>query len=930
MEELVCIADKIRPNVEQAMKIEVAPWIRDYVVNMENLYTEVVLEKLDYKPTGEVRRVLSDYSELFTRADQEPDNPFCPGGFLAAKRLRLNDYKIVLKGDPGMGKTTLCKKIAWDWARTLFKEYHIVFFVYLKFVKPQDVIESIIIKQNPYIVGLNITERKIESILKTFGSKCLLILDGLDEHALGTNEDVSKIIRGEKCLDCNIIVTSRPHSTREIERYFPMIARVEGFTESKAEQFASKILQNDEKIAAVLKYNPVDFSQDVPIYKCPILLSFLCLLVREDDIDLSNTTIHIGEIYTRMVRCLFKKYLIRRELHFDAAQFETVLVSIGKLALKTLLSGDPLLQRSEVIREVGPKAFDYGLLIGHEDAHMLIKDETADIFVTCPHRSIQEFLGSLYLIWMLNKGEKMQSLLGVNYGKPIFLTNTLFLQFCLWFLRDDQTYFHLENRQKVYQCMKHVCVDLMNCGEIDLSNYPAFHSSSFNNIVKDKLRLSFLTDILVKCNKTSMLRLPSSSLLDSILGPISNILKDITSINCNYRKYNLNVFKGPELVINAFNDSSDDLNIIVKHYTRLINEPNVHLYLCNSMFQSEKILCPNVKSLYLSSLTEVREIFESSTKLNPRLTHFSIKHIENKAIMKREINKLANAVKKDSLLNLSHLAFLDCKKMEGKLSDLFKSTWPRLKHLDLKGTHISETDLEFLSLACNGVSKTLPNLTSLGLTIRDALKTCFCSKFFVLPWLNLESFHVDDQCADESLCQGLSIVTRDNKLPNLTCLTIGTMCLESLNLCSDKLPNLKVLHLHAVFTSSAIQFPDLHLQKVMRTELLSELKLKLFSALGFKGNVFSLITSSPLGQLTTLILSDSNLNSDDLASLARAKVNGYLPLLKHLDISCYYSAISSDFTRLFDGPCTWNGLLSLSLDIGNRLKKKISTRLSIT
>ena len=91
-----------------------------------------------------------------------------------------------------MGKTTLCKKIAWDWARKLFKEYHIVFFVYLKFVKPQDVIESIIMKQNPYIVGLNITERKIEGILKTFGSKCLLILDGLDEHALGTNEDVSK------------------------------------------------------------------------------------------------------------------------------------------------------------------------------------------------------------------------------------------------------------------------------------------------------------------------------------------------------------------------------------------------------------------------------------------------------------------------------------------------------------------------------------------------------------------------------------------------------------------------------------------------------------------------------------------------------------------------------------------------------------------
>ena len=626
-------------------------------------------------------------------------------------------------------------------------------------------------------------------------------LDGLDEHALGTNKDVSKIIRGEKCLDCNIIVTSRPHSTREIERYFPVIARVEGFTENKAELFAAKILRNDEKTAAVLKYNPVDFRQDVPIYKCPILLSFMCLLVREDDIDLSNTTMHIGEIYTRMVRCLFKKYLIRKELHFDADQFETVLVSIGKLALKTLLSGDPLLQRSEVIKEVGPDAFDYGLLIGHEDAHMLIKDETADIFVTFPHRSIQEFFGSFYLIWMLNRGKEIQSLLGVE---PIFLTNILFLQFCLWFLCNDQTYFLLENRHKVYQCLKQYCVELMNWGRIDFNKYPAFHSPSFNDIVKDKLRLSFLTDILVKCNKTSRLDLPSSSLLDSILGSISNISKDITYIRCGDRSYCINIFQGAEIVIKTSNGFSDELNMIVKHYTRLINEPNVHFNLRNPKLQSEKILCPNVKKLHLTKLKGGNEIFESSTKLNPRLTHFILQDIENRAIMIREINQLANAVKSDNLLNLSHLTFLDCMNIDrqGILPGLFKSTWPKLKHLDLKGTRISETDLEFLSLACNGVSKTLPNLTSLGLTINEELKTCFCSNFFVLPWLNLKSFDVNNKCTDKSLCQGLSIATRDNKLENLTCLAIDTMYVESLNLCSDKLPNLKVLHLHTLFRAS--------------------------------------------------------------------------------------------------------------------------------
>ena len=277
---------------------------------------------------------------------------------------------------------------------------------------------------------LEITERKVRSILQLFGGNCLLILDGLDEHALGTNEDVLSIIRGEKYLKCNSIVTSRPHSTREIERYFQTVIKVEGFTRKNAEQFASKILTDKEIIEVVLNYEPTAFRKYIPIHKCPILLSFLCLLAREDDIDLSNTQMHTGEIYIRMVRCLYKKYVIRKGLPFNNDQFRATMTSIGKLALETLLSGDPLLKRADVIKEIGPDAFDYGLLNGHEDFR-LIRNVAADIFVTFPHRSIQEFLGSLYFIWILNKGDGIESLFSVKIRTPIFMTNTLFLQFCL-------------------------------------------------------------------------------------------------------------------------------------------------------------------------------------------------------------------------------------------------------------------------------------------------------------------------------------------------------------------------------------------------------------------------------------------------------------------------------------------------------------------
>ena len=38
-----------------------------------------------------------------------------------------------------------------------------------------------IIEQTPILEGLGVTPKKIKGILETFGPKCLIILDGLDE-----------------------------------------------------------------------------------------------------------------------------------------------------------------------------------------------------------------------------------------------------------------------------------------------------------------------------------------------------------------------------------------------------------------------------------------------------------------------------------------------------------------------------------------------------------------------------------------------------------------------------------------------------------------------------------------------------------------------------------------------------------------------------
>ena len=86
---------------------------------------------------------------------------------------------------------------------------------------------------------------------KKFGSRCLLVLDGFDEHALGQNEDVISIIENRKQPDCKI-VTSRPHSTRDVEEHFYTIGRVEGFTHGTAKIKKYRIRVEDSTLACVV------------------------------------------------------------------------------------------------------------------------------------------------------------------------------------------------------------------------------------------------------------------------------------------------------------------------------------------------------------------------------------------------------------------------------------------------------------------------------------------------------------------------------------------------------------------------------------------------------------------------------------------------------------------------------------------------------
>ena len=849
------------------MKIEPLPWLRDYFVDMNDVYTELNLKQIENKAHGEIFITLKDYGDVLIR-----------GSGLNSRN------KILMKGDPGMGKTILGKKIGLDWAVGIFRAFSIVFFVALKLVRPQQAIEDAILQQNSELLGLKVSKQKLASILDKFSDRCLLILDGLDEHGLGTNEDVLKIIRDEKLLDSGIVVFSRPHSAKDIEKYFHTIVSVSGFTAGEAEKFVSKIIKDKSRVKEILTFRPVDLTSNVPIKKCPILLAFLCALVNDSDIHLSDVTISVGEIYLRMIRHLYKKFVIRKGADFEEEEFVSMMKSVGKLALKTLTSDKPLLQRGEVLKIVGEYAFEYGFFAGHEDSRLSL-DVFSDIYVTYTHRSIEEFFGSFGFLQDLCDGKSVEDILGSDCRKPTFMVNPLALKFCLWFLSNSAI--HLSEKDNCYDKLVSYVAK-----RIDMKHFhPYFVSHQYPAIsitraieMNDVLELKFFRKALERCKRIRSLSLTFTipdNYIDYMLGSVSaHVLENLMEITIggyvHDKKADMDAFR---ISINTFSYQYllSHLDIMLSKYSVSRRNPQIYVRLGlrhGSEYDITNMIPYYVKELQLD--TKKRQctlIAAGEFPSCPTLTHLTLSSFQIDSSVSQALTK---AVQRGKLPKLTSVKLLGC--------SLGNSNFPELPEFCFQADSLP------------GIS---PNLS----LPQHPLKAVTALKL-----VQIDPDHINDMIA----------VVRQGLLSNLRELNMSfdvsfdTALKRNM---SDwfvrefdpaHAPFLEKLTL-GHFITSADQLRTLFC-KLAQTKVGY---LDLTGSHGVTGSL-SVLFANPFPVLHSLVLQDCALNSDDLRSLAQGNVQGKLPQLRHLDISQTNNiAITQD---LFSHSAKWDQLLTLATD----------------
>ncbi|PCI39287.1 MAG: hypothetical protein COB50_01340, partial [Thiotrichales bacterium] len=243
--------------------------------------------------------------------------------------------KILITGEPGIGKSTLSQYLANKWGKgeqtdknSLWQnKFDYVFWLPLKnlvtYLDEKD--EKLplnlasILKQECFLDKSEISLEEIEAVLKRCGNKTLMILDGYDEITDICNQKTHPIrqildkLFGEGKYfgmyeNLHVLMTTRPYSTSNYK--FDRVLQNVGFNQDNIKQYVGKYFGKDKKKSDALLHYIEASSELKGISYVPLNLRLLCNICENTDEDLSKMS--LAELYQVLINNFLKQYLIKQ------------------------------------------------------------------------------------------------------------------------------------------------------------------------------------------------------------------------------------------------------------------------------------------------------------------------------------------------------------------------------------------------------------------------------------------------------------------------------------------------------------------------------------------------------------------------------------------------------------------------------------------
>ena len=322
------------------------------------------------------------------------------------------DVMTIVEGSPGIGKTTFCLKLAYDWAHgnipseCSFPKFEFVFLLKCRDIDG-DIMEAISEQLLPRDMDMEKSVGKLLHLMKDIHNQerlMLIILDGLDELPGQSRHHVDELLHRRILPFYFVLATTRQERGIEVRKSvsFDIHLEIQGYTGSDSIAYVRRHFETighspkGEKLIEEMQQNTFLHA----LRNNPLNLLLLCVVYEDYEGKLPTSR---TELYQVIMQCLLRRYCAKRNLpapRNDFAlerKFEKEILALGELAWLCLLSDRYGFRESELdefeSRYPGLVARDLGLLYKEESLKRLMPQHEYCFL----HKTFQEYLAAAYI-----------------------------------------------------------------------------------------------------------------------------------------------------------------------------------------------------------------------------------------------------------------------------------------------------------------------------------------------------------------------------------------------------------------------------------------------------------------------------------------------------------------------------------------------------
>ena len=372
------------------------PWCEDFQFHLNDIYTRLLVVSREKKARATAEQRIVETTEIF-KPHEECRQP----------------RKVLIEGMPGMGKTTYCNKVAYDWAISMknegdcFPEFEMVLLLKCRDVEiGADLWGAIDDQLLPGEIHRKEREKFFEFIRQN-QSKVLLILDGLDELPSSKLPEFTDIIQGKILPLCHLVVTARHEAGIPMRKVCDTLLEIEGFTYQDSEEFILKYFAGKEDLAEKLLDRIRNEERLKEMTANPLNTALLCLLCEDFQGILPEIR---TQLYLEIVQCVLIRYEKKKGIPVENEDlieiYKDELKLLGLIALNGLYEDNMYFEDKKLAKKDADVP-GFGFLSAQPGS----SKRRPCMCYGFTHKSFQEFFAAHYLCCQLVSKETSPEIL---------------------------------------------------------------------------------------------------------------------------------------------------------------------------------------------------------------------------------------------------------------------------------------------------------------------------------------------------------------------------------------------------------------------------------------------------------------------------------------------------------------------------------------